>query len=214
MEQIMHQMGILTSNEEQLMIQDDINLLHENELIHTDDTNEDINAVTIDVGYEPVSADEEDEKPADPIYEPISSDEEDPFPLPTRQPNPLSAEERKKIHNQTCTRKQRQRYYKHQITIRNFDRRFKLSHVKQILKYHRIPVTAVLPKIEHDTGDSLLFIGIRDPEKIDRYERITRHLFTTHHYNRIFHRTSRPKPNHYRSNSDHHLQSRSTTRRR
>ncbi|CAF3315230.1 unnamed protein product [Rotaria sp. Silwood2] len=55
----------------------------------------------------------------------------------------LSIEERKKIHNRRCTLKQRKRYYHHKITRKNIDKRFTIKQIKNVLKQHDIPITAV-----------------------------------------------------------------------
>ena len=46
----------------------------------------------------------------------------------------LTNEEKKKIHNQSCTRKQRARCYRHEVIRRNIDNRFSYTDMKDILK--------------------------------------------------------------------------------
>ncbi|CAF1654264.1 unnamed protein product [Rotaria magnacalcarata] len=136
--------------------------------------------------------------------EPISSDESEPerepeeqqsqrtvtfnTPLSILEPKKheqLSNEERKKIHNRTCTIKQRHRYYRHELTFRNIDRRFTIRKIKNILRQYDISFYAVNISTSTTTNTKQLYVGIRDPSLIQEYDQRTRTLFSTHHYNKI-----------------------------
>ena len=117
----------------------------------------------------------------------------------------LSAEERKRIHNRACTRKQRQRYYRCEIIKRNADRRFTPKKVKIILREHNISFSAVNDNSKWSTSNKIsLYIGIKETDKIDEYERIIQNLFTTAHYNSWY--RNRRQPNH-RTTSNHRTSS-------
>ncbi|CAF2168521.1 unnamed protein product [Rotaria magnacalcarata] len=45
----------------------------------------------------------------------------------------LTSAQKKKIHNRSCTIKQRYSYYRHELTFRNIDRRFTIRKIKNIL---------------------------------------------------------------------------------
>ncbi|CAF4379826.1 unnamed protein product, partial [Rotaria sordida] len=92
----------------------------------------------------------------------------------------LSAEERKKLHNKTCTLKQRKRYFRFQITREDIDKRFTVKQIKTILKQHNIPVTAV--SFSSRTGKKALLIGLKEITKLSIYENIVADLFTKQHY--------------------------------
>ncbi|CAF4673538.1 unnamed protein product, partial [Rotaria sp. Silwood2] len=64
-------------------------------------------------------------------------------PLHTKQRNPLTIQERKKIHNRSNTLKQRQRSYKHEIIQRDIDKRFTITNIKNILRKHNIKFCAI-----------------------------------------------------------------------
>ncbi|CAM4942785.1 unnamed protein product [Rotaria socialis] len=136
--------------------------------------------------------------------EPISSDESEPerepeeqqsqrtvtfnTPLSILEPKKheqLSNEERKKIRNRTCTIKQRHRYYRHELTFRNIDRRFTIRKIKNILRQYDISFYAVNVSTSTTTNTKQLYVGIRDPSLIQEYDQRTRTLFSTHHYNKI-----------------------------
>ncbi|CAF1102795.1 unnamed protein product [Rotaria sordida] len=94
----------------------------------------------------------------------------------------LSQEEKKKIHNRSCTIKQRRRYYQHEIIIKNIDKRFKIREIKDILKLKNISFFAVNISISSTTNKRKLYIGIRDPSKLSSYKIQTEGLFTRNHY--------------------------------
>jgi hypothetical protein len=120
-----------------------------------------------------------------------------------QNPNELSTDERKRIHNKTCTRKQRDRYYKNKIIIKNFDRRFTINEIKSILKYENIPFYLVNKPKSKITGLRELHIAIRDVEQISVYERRTRNMFTTKQ-SKEFHRMKRLIQNNYREPIEDH----------
>ncbi|CAF0768874.1 unnamed protein product [Adineta steineri] len=59
------------------------------------------------------------------------------------QLNELYEQERKKIHNRSCTIKQHRRYYRNELIFKDIDQRFTLKQIKTILKQHQIPVYIV-----------------------------------------------------------------------
>jgi hypothetical protein len=145
------------------------------------------------------------------IHEPISAnDEQQPTP---DYPQQLSEEERKRIHNRSCTLRQRKRQYKHEIIYRHFDRRFSISKVKQLLRANSIEFSALntsKPSSNHDT----LYIGIKYPDKATEYEQTIKNLFSTENYHRLYHYQSRSNNHHRyqhrsRSNNHHRYQHRS-----
>ncbi|CAF3502743.1 unnamed protein product [Rotaria sp. Silwood2] len=137
-------------------------------------------------------------------YEQISSDELEPEREPQQQrtviisDNPtisnnndhqqhhsLTKEDRKKIHNRSCTLKQRKKYNKYEIIRRNIDPRFKIGMIKNILRKNDISFTAINTSTSSVTHKTSLYIGIKDKSKLQTYKHITRELFTTPHYHRI-----------------------------
>ncbi|CAF5174316.1 unnamed protein product, partial [Rotaria magnacalcarata] len=80
--------------------------------------------------------------------------------LEPKQNEQLSNEERKKIHNRTCTIKQRRRYYQYEIICRNIDRRFSISDIKRILQQHNI-LFNLINFSSSINRDKTLYIGIR-----------------------------------------------------
>ncbi|CAF5005003.1 unnamed protein product [Rotaria sp. Silwood1] len=113
--------------------------------------------------------------------EQISSDESEPEREP-QQYNLLSEEERKRIHNRSCTLKQRKRYYQNTIIINNIDRRFKIKQIKAIIRSYDVPFFAVNFSTSSTTRQRSLHIGIRDSSQIDHYHNRIKHLFTTSHF--------------------------------
>ena len=95
----------------------------------------------------------------------------------------LSEAERRKLHNRSYTLRQRRRYYRHEIIRRNIDRRFTITQVKAILRQFHIPFNAINISRSYITQQYSLYIGIRNPSKLHVYQRQTRSLFTTAHYN-------------------------------
>jgi hypothetical protein len=94
----------------------------------------------------------------------------------------LTELEKKKIHNRTCTIKQRQRCYRNEIIRQDIDNRFSATSIKKILKDLNIPVTLVNKFTSRITNKTTLFIGIKDPTHMDIYERVTSKLFSTGHF--------------------------------
>ncbi|CAF3999830.1 unnamed protein product, partial [Rotaria sordida] len=82
----------------------------------------------------------------------------------------LSQEEKKKIHNRSCTIKQRRRYYQHEIIIKNIDKRFKIREIKDILRHKNISFFAVNISTSSTANKRKLYIGIRDPSKLSSYK--------------------------------------------
>lgn len=93
----------------------------------------------------------------------------------------LSKEDRHRIHNRSCTRKQRRRAYQHELIFRNIDRRFSITKIKKILLENDIKPTA-LNKFTSKSGKTSLFVGIKDEELLEQYEEKLRHGFTTRYY--------------------------------
>jgi hypothetical protein len=85
--------------------------------------------------------------------------------------------------NRTSTIRQRQRHFRHEIIRRGIDPRFSITIVKEILRRYEVPYTAVQISKSKMTRRSSLYIGIRYPSKIRKYEIRTRYLFTTDYYN-------------------------------
>ncbi|CAF3847348.1 unnamed protein product, partial [Rotaria sp. Silwood1] len=102
-----------------------------------------------------------------------------------RRTQQLTEEERRKIHNRTCTRKQRIRYYRNEIQRRNIDKRFSIRNIKRILRQHRIPCTVVNFSTSPMTHQRTLHIGIKDISKKETYESEIQNLFTRKHYEHI-----------------------------
>ncbi|CAF3398651.1 unnamed protein product [Rotaria sp. Silwood2] len=108
----------------------------------------------------------------------------------------LSEAERRKIHNRSCTIRQRRRYYRHEIIRRNIDGRFTITQIKNILRQLYIPFNVVNISRSNITHKYSLYIGLRNPSKLHVYQYQTRYLFTTEHYNEL--QSTRP---HSRSSS-------------
>ncbi|CAF3385035.1 unnamed protein product [Rotaria sp. Silwood2] len=99
----------------------------------------------------------------------------------------LTPEQKKKIHNKTCTLRQRQRCYKHELIFKDIDRRFSIRKIKTILRQHNISFypNAVNTSISRKTNKKQLYVGIREPSLIEDYKAQTKHFFTTKHYHRL-----------------------------
>ncbi|CAF3266164.1 unnamed protein product [Rotaria sp. Silwood2] len=102
----------------------------------------------------------------------------------------LPAEQRKRIHNRSCTLKQRRRYYQSEIIIKNIDKRFTIREIKDILKYQNVSFYAVNTSISSRTNERTLYIGIRDITKLSLYEHEIKQLFTSSYF-RQFQRMKR-----------------------
>lgn len=107
-----------------------------------------------------------------------------------KQHNPLTIEERKKIHNRSTTLKQRIRSYKHEIIQRHIDKRFTISDIKNVLRQNSIKFTAINTSTSSTTNDKSLYIGIKNEHLLETYKEKTKELFTTANY-KEYKRTSR-----------------------
>ena len=107
----------------------------------------------------------------------------------------LTVEQRRKIHNRTCTLKQRRRYYQHQITIENVDRRFSIRTIKNVLRSKRVPFFAV--NVTKSSAEARgLCIGIRNPAAIEECENTLHGLFDRRHFHQVMRREGTPRGNH------------------
>jgi len=131
----------------------------------------------------------------------IVSTDRSPPPVPTEQRQELTEEERRRIHNRSCTVKQRRRMYKHTITCRHFDPRFRIKDVKKILRKNHIDFLAVNPSKPSSNGIKL-FIGIKDKMKMEQYKRLLENYFTYEHYEQLNkHQHQYVQHHHYRHRS-------------
>ena len=94
-----------------------------------------------------------------------------------------NTEEGKKNRNRLCTIKQRARQYKTEIIRRGIDHRFSITLVKEILRRHKIPFTAINIAKSRITHRKSLYIGTHNTPSLPEHEFRTRHLFTTEAYN-------------------------------
>ncbi|CAF1914360.1 unnamed protein product [Rotaria magnacalcarata] len=117
-------------------------------------------------------------------FEPISPADIQDASTP-RQQQTLTKAERHRIHNRTCTLKQRKRYYKTEIIISNIDRRFTIKNIKEIIKSYGVPFSAVNFSTSSATRKRSIHIGMRNSSQINDYQHRIDHLFTTSHYNRF-----------------------------
>jgi hypothetical protein len=114
--------------------------------------------------------------------------------------NPLSKAERRKIHNKSCTRRQRAKAYTREIILYNIEKRFPVKIIKQMLKEHGVLITQVNPVESMRTGQIILYIGIKQPVKKEKYEEL-QDLFTYQNYRRLFpHKSKHKKRNQHRQN--------------
>ncbi|CAF3861592.1 unnamed protein product [Rotaria sp. Silwood1] len=102
-----------------------------------------------------------------------------------QQINVLSKEERKRIHNRTCTKKQRKKNFQHEIIIRNIDRRFPIKKIKKILRQRSIEFSGVNTSKSSRPDRKHLYIGIKNKHLLSEYEQQIKYLFTTAHYNQL-----------------------------
>ncbi|CAF1248707.1 unnamed protein product [Rotaria sordida] len=117
----------------------------------------------------------------------------------------ISNEQKRKIHNRTCTLKQRKKLYKYEIIRRGIDRRFTITLVKEILRERSINFGALNISTSSLTNRTSLYIGIKNPTLLSKYERETRNLFSTDHYNEIHSQQRRLNSNfHYPHRFQHH----------
>ncbi|CAF1213809.1 unnamed protein product [Rotaria sordida] len=103
------------------------------------------------------------------------------------QYNPLNKEQRKKIHNRTCTLKQRKKYYRHKIIKHNIDHRFTITNIKTILRQYSIQFCAINTVKPSRTNQTTLYIGIKNEKLLSTYEEKLKHLFTREHYQQYKH---------------------------
>ena len=92
--------------------------------------------------------------------------------------------EKKKIHNRSCTRKQRRKAYRHEIIKRDIYKRFTITDIKNVLRQLKIDFSIVNTTISQRTNTTTLFIGIKTQELIPQYEAQLQYLFTREHYYR------------------------------
>jgi hypothetical protein len=85
---------------------------------------------------------------------------------------------------QSSTIKQRQ-YYRHEIIYRNIDRRFTITQIKQILRQQNILFNAVNVSTSSMTRKTSLYVGVKNPNQIKKYENDTWEFFTIDHYNSL-----------------------------
>ena len=97
--------------------------------------------------------------------------------------NPLSKEERMKIHNRSRSRHQRIKAYDQEFIIHNIDKRFPVRIMKKILKEHGIPITRIHPTESKRTKETILFVGLQKPISTNKYNGV-KNLFTREHYQR------------------------------
>ena len=98
----------------------------------------------------------------------------------------LTPEERRVVHNRSCTLRQRRRLYQYKITCRDIDSRFPIRTIKQMLEDNHIHYKAVNTVKSHLKNKATLYIGVEDP-KMTRYTRFIQTLFNTENYNRRYH---------------------------
>ncbi|CAF1575156.1 unnamed protein product [Rotaria magnacalcarata] len=95
--------------------------------------------------------------------------------------NPLTREQRKRIHNRSCTLKQRNRYYRNELIFYNIDHRFTIQRIKSILRQLNIYFYVINTSTSAE-NQKTLYVGIRDPSLLQTYKEQTRNLFSTRHY--------------------------------
>lgn len=92
-----------------------------------------------------------------------------------RQRTVLSKEDRKRIHNRSCTIKQRKRYYQNTIRVENINRGLTIPRIKSILRSNRIDFFAV--NTPCTLNKRSLLIGIRNVNMIEEYKQRIEQLF-------------------------------------
>ncbi|CAF3521680.1 unnamed protein product [Rotaria socialis] len=113
---------------------------------------------------------------------------------PEHKPQQLSMEERKRIHNRSCTLKQRKRLYRQEIVCENTDARFTTTKIKKLLRERNIEFSAI-NRSQSKLNKRTLYIGIKNINHMPRYEILTKYLLSTANYNRY------SSDRHHRSNS-------------
>ena len=111
----------------------------------------------------------------------------------------LTSEEKRQIHNRSCTLKQRKRLYKHEIIRRGIDRRFTITDIKQILRQHSIKFCAVNITTSSVTHRTSLYIGIKNSKSLSKYEHQTRNLFSSDQYDQLYSKQHR-RHHYYKQN--------------
>ena len=99
--------------------------------------------------------------------------------------NPLSKEERAKIHNRSRSLHQRIQAYKEEIIIHNIDHRFPIGLMKKILKRHGVPITRIHPTKSKYSSEYFLYVGLRERMPTEKYNEV-KNLFNHKHYHEIF----------------------------
>ncbi|CAF4782192.1 unnamed protein product, partial [Rotaria magnacalcarata] len=117
---------------------------------------------------------------------------------------PLTIDEKRKIHNRSCTLKQRKKLYRHEFIRRGIDNRFSISQIKQILRAHKINFLAINKATSSTTNRTSLYIGIENRTLLSQAEHATRHLFTTAHYNEFRYQQRELHSNNYRHHHRSH----------
>jgi hypothetical protein len=64
----------------------------------------------------------------------------------------------------------------------NIDRRFTIKKIKQILRQHNVSFNIANVSTSATTRKTLLYVGIWNPDQLDKYKYETREFFTTEHY--------------------------------
>ena len=64
--------------------------------------------------------------------------------------------------------------------------------IKQMLKEHGVLITQVNPVKSRRTGQIILYIGIKEPVQLEKYEELKK-LFTYENYRRLFPHKSKSK---------------------
>jgi len=112
--------------------------------------------------------------------------------------NPLTTDERRRIHNRSRTLHQRQMAYKHEIFIRNIDHRYPVRQMKITLKSMGIEITQVNPLISNKTNERILRVGLKQPNNLEEYEEQTEGLFSTRSYHRNCHKFNKQRRRNHR----------------
>jgi hypothetical protein len=112
--------------------------------------------------------------------------------------NPLSEIERKKIHNKSRSKHQRVKAYTREIILYNIEKRFPVKMIKQMLKENGVSITQVNPVRSRRTGQITLYVGLKEPVQMKKYEEI-KELFTYENYRRLFpHKFKKKEENQHR----------------
>ena len=83
------------------------------------------------------------------------------------RPNELTEEQRRRIHNRSCTLKQRKRYFRNTIIVNDVNKHLPIPRIKAMLRSANIQFHAVNTT---STGNRrTLFIGVKDGERLDEH---------------------------------------------